>query len=245
MGADDVDAEPARLVEEREPVVSIEAPAAVGRVDLPGGDADLLGELGHALDLRLALIGQHQAVDHQPLRTGPGELADQIHGRLLLRDLQRVLAGIRRHRRQDGDVGLAVDEHLAQVVRGVVAIDVVGLAAGPLRQRLEVELPAGVVLPPRPRRVHVVGLDVEDELIAAELGAGLAGVPGRRRVDRVAAVGRAAVVATATELLGYARSRQRMRPVGSPQLTSSGSFHATLAPKHGWTIRAGPWPWHE
>ena len=111
----------------------------------------------------------YQAVDQQP----PAAIdcfGQRARGRGFFRG-EGIVFRRGRHRGQHRHIGVAVDEYLADEVLGREAFDR-AVAAACLRKEPQNIGPAVGEPAPCPVRIHMVGLNVEDEVAAAEHGFG-------------------------------------------------------------------------
>ena len=163
-------AERARLVDERLAVALVveeEAGRAAGRaelgVGLEGGRLEARRLRVHAFEL--AGQGRHAAaVQQQPLAAV--ERVGAVAGGAGGLEVERVGVEAARHVREHAHGGVAVEEHVLQQGAAGQALDVVGQPAAALGHVAE-GVGAGL-LAPGALRIHVMQLDVEDELVAGE-----------------------------------------------------------------------------
>ena len=187
--ADDLDAEPARLLDEADADVVVEEEARAVRsplrVGLPGADAELLLQPRHVLDVA-GLVGIHAAVDQEPV-VALHAVDDAAHvvGRF---DLERRGIAARGHEGQHHHVGVAVEEHVLYEFFGRQAGEVAArrLAVRERAARLGRPVEGGLRrnLEPGGGRVDVVALHVEDELAAIERAAAPPARPLRQPAGR-------------------------------------------------------------
>ena len=159
-------------------VVEEEAGRAVGRPELRVGlerrRAPALGLLGHRLQLAVQR-GHAAAVQQQALAAVEG--VDGLAGGAGGREVERVARRAARHVRQHAHRRVALEEDVLQQPPAGKALDRVALAAaavGKIRERV-----LGRAAAPCALRVHVVQLDVEDELVAAQCRSGRGRLEGR------------------------------------------------------------------
>ena len=139
VDADVVDAERARLLDERDADVrAVQLPAHALRpplrVALPGGDRVARDRILHELqrlDLRPA-VRHHHGMQEQPV--GALHPLDQHPHALGLLERERIALGQLRHEGQHGDLGVAVQEHVLDELLGREAVDRIAIAARALRE---------------------------------------------------------------------------------------------------------------
>ena len=133
-------------------------------------------------------------MDDQALRVS--QPIDDFSGRRCFIGFERIVSGDCGHLRQYSDGGIAVDEHLSDVVVCIETVDEVELVTSRLRKRSKRSLETSA-FSPSAVGIHVMGLDIEDEFIAFERRAG----PGVLQHARVHVESGATAVRAAVDLI--------------------------------------------